>query len=130
MIKTTLPAKQAVAKIVSEYRILAGTSQKRATLREFAASLSEALHGAGRRVSYQSVKNWGDRRYLPDAFCMLRLVQAAHYDWRGDFAGDILAALHPESYEPVTEIGRRALKASQESFIKIGGNGNGNGKRS
>lgn len=126
MIKTTLPAKQAVSKIVSEYRILAGTSQKRATLREFAAALSEALQSAGRSVSYQSVKNWGDRRYLPDAFSMLRLSQAAHYDWRGDFAGDILAAMDPESYEPVTEIGRRALRASQETIMKIGGNGNGN----
>ncbi len=130
MIKTTLPAKQAVSQIVAEYRILAGTSQKRATLRAFAASLSEALQSAGRRVSYQSVKNWGDRRYLPDAFSMLRLSQAARFDWRGDFAGDILAALHPETYEPASEIGRRALKASQELMVKIGGNGNGYGNQS
>jgi hypothetical protein len=134
MIKTTLPGKQAVAQIVEEYRILAGTSAKRATLREFADSLSDALENVGRRISYQSIKNWGDRRYLPDAFLMLRLSQAARYDWRGDFAADILAALHPESYEPVSEIGRRALRAGRALGMHLnnhshhGGNGNGSGK--
>lgn len=125
MIKTTLPNRAAVAQIVSEYRILAGTSAKRATLRQFADTLSEALEHAGRCISYQSIKNWQDRRYLPDAFRMLRLAQAARYDWRGDFAEDILAALDPEVYRPATEIGRRALRAGQKLMIKIGGNGNG-----
>lgn len=120
MIKTTLPNRRAVAQIVKDYRVLAGTSQREAPLRVFAASLSEALEPIGRRVSYQSIKNWEDRRYLPDAFSMLRLAQAARHDWRGDFAGDILAALYPESYEPVTEIGRRAVEAHREAAVLKG----------
>jgi hypothetical protein len=117
MLKTTLPTKQAVSQIVHEYRVLAGTSMRRATLRGFARTLSEALHSLGRGVSYQSVKNWEDRRYLPDSFVMLRLSQAARYDWRGDFAEDILAALHPGTYEPATEIGRRAIEAHKDAIV-------------
>ena len=77
MIKTTLSSRRAVAQIIREYRILAGTSEREATLRAFAGSLSEALAPLGRRISYQSVKNWEDGRYLPDAFAMVRLAQAA-----------------------------------------------------
>lgn len=117
LIKTTLPNRRAVSQIVRDYRILEGTSQRAATLRAFAAALSEALGSMGRRVSYQSIKNWEDGRYLPDAFSMLRLAQAAQYDWRGDFACDILAALFPESYQPMTEIGRRAVEAHKNALM-------------
>lgn len=123
MIKTTLPNRRAVSQIVREYRILAGNSDAEATLRAFAASLTEALQQVGRRVSFQSVKNWCDGRYLPDGFCMLRLSQAAHYDWRGSFAEDILAALYPGTYEPATEIGRRAIAAHKDAGVLIGKNG-------
>ncbi|HEX9595899.1 MAG TPA: hypothetical protein VF982_03385 [Anaerolineales bacterium] len=123
MIKTTLPNRRAVAQIVREYRILAGTSEREATLRAFADSLSEALGTTGRRISYQSIKNWGDGRYLPDPFAMLRLSQAARFDWRGDFAGDLLAALFPENYEPLTEIGRRAVNAHKDAAVLRGNNG-------
>ncbi|MCW5876515.1 MAG: hypothetical protein KIS85_06495 [Anaerolineales bacterium] len=116
MIKTTLPNRRAVAQIVREYRLLAGSSTRRQSpLRAFAAALSEALLPQGRGVSYQSVKNWQDGRYLPDAFNMLRLARAARFDWRGDFASDILAALHPESYQPATEIGRRAVEQHRDA---------------
>lgn len=123
MIKTTLPNRRAVSQIVREYRILAGTSQAQATLRAFARNLSEALQSMGRCISYQSIKNWEDRRHLPDGFTMLRLSQAAHYDWRGSFAEDILAALYPGSYEPATEIGRRAIAAHKDAGILFGKNG-------
>ena len=127
----TLPAKEAVAQIVEEYRIMTGDSNKPATLREFAAALSEATQPGGRGVSYQSIKNWSDRTYLPDSYFMVRLEKLARRDWRGQFAGDILAALHPETYQPVSEIGRRALQAGRELAkhlnrrIHKGGNGNG-----
>lgn len=123
MIKTTLPNRRAVAQIVREYRILVGSSAREAPLRAFAGSLSEALAPLGARVSYQSIKNWEDGRYLPDAFCMLRLAQAAGFDWRGDFAGDILAALFPENYAPLTEIGRRAVRAHKDALVLRGKNG-------
>lgn len=123
MIKTTLPNRRAVSQIVQEYRILAGNSEAEATLRAFASSLTEALQPLGRHISYQSIKNWEDGRYLPDGFCMLRLSQASHYDWRGSFAEDILAALYPESYEPATEIGRRAIAAHKDAGLLVGRNG-------
>lgn len=123
MIKTALPNKRAISQIVREYRVLAGSSDREATLRAFAATLSEALEPTGRCISYQSIKNWGDGRYLPDAFSMLRLSQAARHDWRGDFAEDILAALHPETYQPASEIGRRAILAHKDALSLRGSNG-------
>lgn len=123
MIKTTFRKRYAVAQIVEQYRILAGTSEKPASLRRFAETLTEALVPLGRRISYQSVKNWQDRLYLPDAFGMLRLSQAARYDWRGDFAIDILATLDPSNYLPASEIGRRALAAY---LVHLEGGNNGN----
>lgn len=125
MIKTTTRNRQAVSRIVQQYRMLAGNSDKHASLRQFAETLSEALQPLGRRISYQSVKNWQDKVYLPDAFVMLRLSQAARYDWRGDFATDILAAIHPDSFEPASEIGRRVLDGDN-TYLQ--GERNGNGK--
>jgi hypothetical protein len=122
VIKTTLPNRRAVSQIVQEYRILAGNSESEATLRAFAISLTEALQIVGRRVSYQSIKNWEDGRYLPDGFSMLRLSQAAHYDWRGSFAEDILAALYPDNYQPATEIGRRAIAVHKNAGELYGRN--------
>lgn len=115
MLKTMLPAKRAVAQIVREYRILTGTSAGQATLRAFAANLTDALVSIDRCISYQSIKNWQDRRYLPDRFLMLRLGEIASHDWRGEFAEDILAAIYPDSYEPATEIGRRAIRAHKNA---------------
>lgn len=123
VIKTTLPNRRAVSQIVREYRILAGTSEAEATLRAFADTLSEALQSVGRRISYQSIKNWEDCRHLPDGFAMMRLSQAAHYDWRGSFAEDILAALYPESFKPATEIGRRAIAKHKDAAFIVGRNG-------
>jgi len=111
MYKTTLPAKTAVAQIVYRYRQQHGPSLQPATLRQFARSLSEVLQLSGRAISHQSIKNWGDRRYLPDVYIMLQLANEASNDWRRDFALDILAAVLPESYEPATQIGRDALNA-------------------
>ncbi len=114
ILNTTHRSKTAVALIVQQYRLLAGNQRKPATLREFANALSEAMLPIGRRISYQSIKNWQDRLYLPDTLMMMRLAQAARHDWRGEFAADILAAMHPQDYEPLTEIGRRALRSSDE----------------
>lgn len=135
MIKTTLSTRMAVAQIVKEYRILAGNSERRASLRGFATTLTDALRALGRTISHQSVKNWEDRRYLPDRFLMMRLAQAARYDWRSDFAADILAAIHPNQYQAATEIGRRAIREHANGSIrwsslsKQGGSSNGRSQR-
>lgn len=126
MLKTTLPNRRAVSQIVREYRVLAGTSAAQASLRGFAANLNEALQTVGCRISYQSIKNWEDGRYLPGGFLLLQLSQAAHYDWRGSFAEDILAALFPHNYEPATEIGRRAITAHKNAAVLVGRNGHKN----
>jgi hypothetical protein len=126
LIKTTTHNRLAVARIVEQYRILAGTSEKRASLRQFAETLSEALRPHGRCVSYQSIKNWEDQLYLPDAFVMVRLSQAARYDWRGDFAVDILSAIDPIHYLPASEIGRRVLAVTHTQGGSNGNDHNGN----
>ncbi|QYK51793.1 MAG: hypothetical protein KF701_04680 [Anaerolineales bacterium] len=128
ILKTTHRSKTAVALIVQQYRILAGNQRKPATLREFARALSQALQPIGRRVSYQSIKNWQDRLYLPDTLMMMRLAQVARHDWRGEFAADILAAMHPQDYAPLTEIGRWALGRSDE--IRLTGGHHGGQKES
>jgi hypothetical protein len=120
MLRTTLPAKTAVAYIVDKYRQLQGSGRQPATLRYFAAALTEVLQSTGLRVSHQSIKNWGDRRYLPDLYVMLQIAQQAQHDWRRDFALDILAAVEPDRYQPVSDIGRAALKDQKElSLSKI-----------
>ena len=113
MLKTTLPAKQAVSYIVDNYRQLQGSGNHPATLRYFAAALTEVLRASGLQVSHQSIKNWGDRRYLPDLYVMLQIADQAQHDWRRDFALDILAAVEPDRYKPVSEIGRAALQAQR-----------------
>ncbi|UYN90196.1 MAG: hypothetical protein KIT08_02910 [Anaerolineales bacterium] len=128
ILKTAHRSKTAVALIVQQYRMLAGSQRKPATLREFANALSEALLPIGRRISYQSIKNWQDRMYLPDTLMMMRLAQASKHDWRGEFAADILAAMHPQDYEPLTEIGRWALGRSDE--IRLTGGHYGGQKES
>lgn len=120
MIKTTLPNRRAIAQIVRDYRVLVGTSARQTSLRGFAEALSEALEALGRHISYQSVKNWEDGRHLPDAFLMVRLAEAGRYDWRGDFARDVLAALFPEHYEPASEIGRRAVAEHKDALVLRG----------
>lgn len=120
MIKTTLPAKKAIAQIVDEYRRLLDPAQQRPLpLRAFAQALSDALQPMQRSVSYQTIKNWGDRRYLPDPYTLITLSQSARNDWRADFAEDLLAIIHPETYQPASEIGRRA----QRQHLARNGNG-------
>ena len=98
--------KRAVARITLHYRRLLSASRRPATLREFAAWLSEALVPHNRRISHQSVKNWSDQRYLPDRYLMLQIARGAQHDRRGDFAQDILAAIEPERYQPATSVGQ------------------------
>jgi hypothetical protein len=123
VITTTLPNRRAISQIVREYRILVGNSDAEATLRAFASALTEALQPVGRRISYQTIKNWEDCRHLPDGFAMMRLSQVAHLDWRGSFAKDILAARFPETYKPATEIGRRAIASHKDAAVLNGHNG-------
>jgi len=120
ILKTTHRYKTAVALVVQEYRALASGTRKPATLREFAQALNEVLRPIGRSISYQSIKNWQDRLYLPDTLLMMRLASVARFDWRGEFAADILAAMHPEEYEPMTEIGRKALSSSDDITLTGG----------
>jgi hypothetical protein len=125
VIKTTLSNRRAVSQIVREYRIMAGTSKAQVTLRAFASALTDAVRSRGRRVSYQSIKNWEDCRHLPDGFFMMRLAKAGRHDWRGSFAKDVLAALYPGSFRPATEIGRRAIATHRDAATLAGKNGNG-----
>ncbi|MQC26277.1 MAG: hypothetical protein DWG76_02355 [Chloroflexi bacterium] len=99
----------AVSTIVQAYLGQHGPGDQPASLRAFAALLSESLQSYERQLSHQSIKNWLDQRHLPDRFLMHQIADIALHDWRGDFALDILAALDPGSHRPASIIGRRAL---------------------
>jgi hypothetical protein len=111
MVDTTLPTRRAVADIVFAYRQLQGAPGRPCSLREFAASLSAALGPLHDGFSHQAIKNWEDRHNLPHRSA-IRLLHRAGRGWVRDFAADLLAALEPENFAPVTEIGRRALERS------------------
>ncbi len=113
MYDTTLPAKRAVADIVFAYRQILGEPGRPQSLRDFSASLSAALEPLGGTVSHQTVKNWEDRANLPK-LTLLRQLMLYASDWRRDFAADMLSAMDPERFDPVTEIGRRARQRSLE----------------
>jgi len=86
--------------ITREYR-----KQKNLSLRAFA----EALSNGSQDISHQTIKNWEDGATEPDFSFVMTLVMKTR-DWRMDFAFDILAAMKPEIYEPMTSIGQDALK--------------------
>jgi transcriptional regulator with XRE-family HTH domain len=89
--------------IVKEYRKERGLS-----LRKFADALTENTNH-GIEISHQSIKNWEDAVTEPEFSFVMTLALTAR-DWRMDFAFDVLAAMRPEIYEPMTQIGRDAIE--------------------
>jgi hypothetical protein len=87
--------------IIREYR-----TQRFLSLRGFAEALSGGTNGD---ISHQAIKNWEDGVHEPD-FQFLVTMALTNRDWRGDFAFDCLAAMRPEFYEPMTNIGREAIE--------------------
>lgn len=100
-----------VSKIVVEYRISLGAKGKPTPVRDFAAILSKALFPVS--ASFQAVSQWENGDHLPSLTLLLRLADCAN-DWRREFALDLLAALRPDLYKPVGEIGQDILGAGQE----------------
>ena len=89
--------------VVKEYR-----KQRGLSLRKFADELTENTN-YGIAISHQSIKNWEDSVTEPE-FSFVMILALTARDWRMDFAFDILAAMKPEIYEPMTSIGQDALK--------------------
>ena len=108
----TLQARRAVADIVYAYRYLVGERGRPISLREFAEQYSEILAPFDESISHQTVKNWEDRVHLPRVSFIVLAEMASPPDWRRDFSKDMLAALRPRLYKPVTEIGRAAMERS------------------
>lgn len=88
--------------VVRKYRV-----QQKLSLRKFAQALTEGLNH-GIEISHQTIKNWEDGVTEPDFSYVLNLALTVH-DWRGDFAFDLLSAIKPEIYQPVTLIGEKAM---------------------
>ena len=86
--------------IIREYR-----KQRKMSLRAFAGALSSGVDD----ISHQTIKNWEDGVYKPDFSFLVGLALTTR-DWRGDFAFDLLAAMRPGLYPPVTEIGTKAIE--------------------
>jgi transcriptional regulator with XRE-family HTH domain len=82
--------------------------QRGLSLRRFA----DALGGDSNletEISHQSIKNWEDGVHEPD-FSFLVTLALTSRDWRGDFAFDVLSAMKPHIYEPMTSIGMEAIE--------------------
>ena len=92
-----------IQQIVSTYR-----KQRGLSLRDFARELSEGLKEED-SVTYETIRNWERGEYRPNFGLLMTLVMTAR-DWRMNFAFDVLAAMRPEIYEPMTKIGRDALE--------------------
>ena len=89
--------KERVSEITLYYRRALGGGDQTATLRAFASWLSEALAPHHRQISHQSIKNWTDKRYIPDHSLMKQIAEEAMHDWRGDFASEILAVIEGDN---------------------------------
>jgi hypothetical protein len=111
MIETPSPARRMVADVVYAYRWLQGRDHAPASLRAFCAALNESLTQFEMGIVHQTIKNWEDRRTLPDPVVIKALLVSTR-DWRRDFAQDLLAALTPLEIEPATYIGQRARERS------------------
>lgn len=109
MIKTSWPAKLAVAEIVLSYRQIQGDEGRLLSLREFAEKLTAIVAPYGGSISHQTVKNWQDKTNLPNRFFLIQIHAHAPTDWRRDFAQDVLAVIIPDQYSPATETGKRAI---------------------
>jgi transcriptional regulator with XRE-family HTH domain len=90
-----------------QYIVRVYRKQKGLSLRDFAQELSEGLKNE-EQVTYETIRNWERGEYKPN-FSLLMTLAMTVRDWRGDFAFDILAAMKPDIYEPMTSIGRDAI---------------------
>ena len=99
MRKPSILKKKRVSEITLHYRRALAGGDQTATLRSFANWLSEALVPHHRRISHQSIKNWTDKRYMPDYSLMKQIAEEAFHDWRGEFANEILAVIESDNNE-------------------------------
>ena len=116
-IKTTLPEKYAVSKIVYQYRLILGEKNHPISLRKLADALNNILNPIGGNISHQSIKNWEDRKHLPNNYWMRQLLKNADACWCKDFAQDILAVLEPERYAPISIIAKDILADSASHVL-------------
>ena len=70
--------------------------RRKKSLRKFAAELSEKLP---EKISYQSIKNWEDGRYIPNCY-EFGEVARTYADWRHTLALEIRQALRPDHSDP------------------------------
>ncbi len=100
------------SQIVRAYRTQQGFS-----LRTFAHVLSSSTSGKG--ISHETIRNWEKGTHIPAYHTLLPLA-LLFGDWRRDFAFDALAALQPQLYTPMGEIGKMLL--ATHSFSALTGN--------
>ena len=81
--------KMTIPEIVSKYR-----GEK--SFREFAADINSKILEP---ISYQTIKDWEDGKYMPSTRTILPIAVRYH-DWRQEFALKILAILDPGNYAP------------------------------
>ncbi len=98
------------SQIVRAYRTQQGLS-----LRTFAHILSNSTNGNS--ISHETIRNWESGTHIPVYYTLLPMA-LLFGDWRRDFAFDALAALQPQLYTPMGEIGKILLASESISAIK------------
>ena len=91
----------AVMEAVNRYRGLLGDNGRPLSFVRFAWELSRYCRERGMPVSisYQSVKNWSDGRFIPDYLVILQIAEISPSgSWQNRFASDILAAFNKRIY--------------------------------
>jgi hypothetical protein len=76
----------------SSIRLIIQSYRGGKSLRKFAAEISEKLP---EKISYQSIKNWEDGRYIPNYY-KFGEVARIYDDWRRTLALEIRQALRPD----------------------------------
>ncbi|HNB52072.1 MAG TPA: hypothetical protein PK530_09025 [Anaerolineales bacterium] len=95
-----------IALIVRTYR-----ASNALTLEKMASALRENLVGTQfENLSRQAIGLW-EKGTQPMPIFLLR-VSRSYTDWRRNFALDCLAAIEPETFTPVGDIGREILSES------------------
>lgn len=121
-IKTTIPAKYAISKIVFQYRMILGDRNHPISLRKLSNELNIILNPIGGNVSHQSIKNWEDKKHLPNVYWMIQLLINAKSSWCKDFSQDILSIIQPEKYKPASMIGKNILIESDSKTLYLSHN--------
>lgn len=101
------PRASPVQRLIRAYREFLGQPGEPLSFERFAAGISRPV---GLEIPGHVVQTWETGRNLPSIQVMMRLLRHMPWNtWQYTFAHDLAAALWPESFYPISSLGRKAL---------------------